>query len=240
MSTSILERVSGGLLDALYEPPQSPPATDTAVRTILQLCADTGSDTWPYRFDPRYEVITIGADIGVENYTPDRPIHGIIANPVCTEFSAARYGNTFGGGERERSDPEAGMALVRECLRVIEMAEPVWYAIENPATGRLRDFLGKPKFAYEPWQFGSPWTKRTGLWGNFTPPTPLYSRWEDVPKLPIYARPGRKPSIAFLHKSAFNLIPEFRDSGMPAPTTDAELRSLCSQGFARAFKEVNQ
>lgn len=132
------------------------------------------------------------------------------------------------------------MALVRECLRVIEAAKPAWYAIENPATGRLRDFLGKPKFTYEPWQFGSPWTKRTGLWGNFTAPVPVYSRWEDVPKLPIYARPGRKPSIAFLHKSAFNLIPEFRDSGMPAPTSDAELRSLCSQGFARAFKEMNQ
>lgn len=60
-----------------------------------------------------------------------------------------------------------------------------------------------------------------------------------MPKLDIYARPGRKPSIAFLHKSAFHKIPEFRDSGMPVPTTDAELRSLCSQGFARAFKEAN-
>ena len=36
------------------------------MKTILQLCADTGSDTWPYRFDDNYEVITVGADIGVE------------------------------------------------------------------------------------------------------------------------------------------------------------------------------
>ena len=210
-----------------------------AALTILHLCADTGSDTWPYRSDDRYEVVTVGADIGVENYSPDRPIHGIVANPVCTEFSAARYGDTFGGGKRPASDPEAGMALVRECLRVIEEANPTWYAIENPATGKLRNFLGEPDFAYEPWQFGSPWTKRTGLWGSFTAPTPIYTQWDDVPKLPIYARPGRKPSIAFLHKSAFHLIPEFSDSGMPVPTTDAELRSLCSQGFARAFKKAN-
>lgn len=33
--------------------------TQVGVKTILQLCADTGSDTWPYRNDPRYEVITI-------------------------------------------------------------------------------------------------------------------------------------------------------------------------------------
>lgn len=210
------------------------------MRTILHLCADTGSDSWPYRFDPDYEVITVGADIGVENYSLDRPIHGVIANPVCTEFSAARYGSSFGGGAARPRDRDAGMALVHECLRVIEEAAPAWWVIENPATGLLREYLGKPDFSYEPWQYGSPWTKRTGLWGYFTPPPPpRYERWEDVPKLDLYARPGRKPSLAFLHKSAFQLIPEFRDSGMPAPTTDAELRSLCSQGFARAFKEVN-
>ena len=210
------------------------------VRTILQLCADTGSDTWPFRSDPGYEVITVGADVGVENYHPDREIHGIIANPVCTEFSAARYGRLFGGAEREQGDFVAGMELVRECQRIIEEATPTWWAIENPATGRLRDFLGKPTFTYEPWQFGSPWTKRTALWGKFNAPSPFYTRWEDVPLNPeIYVRPGRKPSMAWLHKSAFHLIPEFRDSGMPEPTSDMELRSLCSQGFARAFKEAN-
>lgn len=209
------------------------------VKTILHLCADTGSDSWPYRQDPNYEVITVGSAIGVENYSPDRPIHGVFANPVCTEFSRARQGNSFGGGERESADPESALWMVQECLRIIDEAQPQWYAIENPATGSLRNYLGKPDFAYEPWHFGSPWTKRTALWGDFTAPEPLYSKWDDVPKLPIYARPGRRPSIAFLHKSAFDLIPEFRDSGLPRPTTDAEFRSLCSQGFARAFKDVN-
>lgn len=208
-------------------------------RTILHLCADTGSDSWPYQQDPAYDVIRIGSDIGVENYTPDRPIHGVIANPVCTEFSAARYGNTFGGGKREAADPESGMFLVRECMRVIEEARPAWHVIENPATGTLRNYLGTPDYAYEPWWYGSPWTKRTALWGNFNVPPRVYADWEDVPKLPIYARPGRRPSMAFLHKSAFHLIPEFRDSGMPAPTSDAELRSLCSQNFAHAFKLAN-
>ena len=208
-------------------------------RTILQLCADTGSDTWPYQQDPRYNVITIGQDIGVENYTPDRPIHGIIANPVCTEFSRAKAGNYFGGGERDAADPESALWMVQECQRIIDQAKPEWWAIENPATGTMRDYLGDPTYAYEPWWYGSPWTKRTALWGTFTPPPRVYRSWDDVPKLPIYARPGRKPSIAFLHKSAFKQIPEFRDSGMPAPDTDAELRSLCSQHFANAFKQAN-
>lgn len=206
----------------------------TIKKTILQLCADTGSDTWPYRFDDRYEVITIGADIGVENYSPDRPIHGIIANPVCTEFSMARHGHD------RASDPEAGLWLVKECQRVIDEAKPVWWALENPASGTLKNYLGKPDFTYEPWHFGSPWTKRTALWGNFNAPRRLYDSWEDVPKLGLYQRPGRgKPSMAFLHKSAFNLIPEFYESGMPAPQSDSEMRSICSQQFAQAFKKAN-
>lgn len=209
------------------------------VKTVLHLCADTGSDTWPYRFDDAYEVITIGADIGVENYSPDRPIHGIIANPVCTEFSQVRRGKP-GVNYPHSSDPEKGLQLVRECQRIIAEARPQWWAIENPATGTLRDHLGKPTHTYQPWQYGSPWTKLTGLWGNFTMPKPLYESWDDVPhKLDMWARPGRKPSIVYLHKSAFHLIPEFRDSGMPEPETDAELRSLCSQGFAKAFKAAN-
>lgn len=208
-------------------------------RTILQLCADTGSDTWPYRFDSRYEVITIGEEIGVENYHPDRPIHGIIANPVCTHFSRVRRGKP-GITYPHVNDPEEGMFLVRECQRIIQEAQPVWWAIENPATGSLRDHLGKPDAVYQPWQYGSPWTKATALWGNFNMPAPTYDHWDEVPnKLDLWARPGRKPSIVYLHKSAFKLIPEFYWSGMPEPQTDAELRSLCSQGFARAFKEAN-
>ena len=158
----------------------------------------------------------------------------------CTEFSPVRRGKP-GENYPHVSDPEKGMFLVRECQRIIAEAQPVWWAIENPAMGTLRNYLGKPDFTYQPWWYGSPWTKSTALWGNFTPPPRRYHSWDDVPgKLDLWTRPGRtKPSIVYLHKSAFNLIPEFRDSGMPAPESDAELRSLCSQNFARAFKLAN-
>lgn len=212
-------------------------------RTILHLCADTGSDTWAYRQDwIDYEVVTIGSDIGVENYSPPEglTVWGVFANPVCTDLTPAKHGKQYGGGERPERDLEKAMWLVRECQRVIAEAVPRWWAIENPASGLLRNYLGDPTFTYEPWQFGSPWTKRTALWGSFTPPTPVYRHWDDVPKLPgLYARPGRRPSLAFMHKSAWDLIPEFRDSGMPRPQSDMEFRSLCSQRFAAAFKAVN-
>lgn len=197
---------------------------------ILHLCADIGSDSKPYQ-DAGYDVRLIGRSIGVENYHPPENVHGVIANPVCTEFSVA-------SGFHKSGDYEKGMFLVNECLRIIKECNPVFWTIENPATGRLKDFLGKPVMTYEPWMFGSPWTKRTALWGKFNRPVPKYYRWQDVPKNEaLYVRPGRpKPSMAFLHKSAKNHIREFDCFTVE---DDMSFRSLCSQGFAQAFFESN-
>ena len=202
-----------------------------ATMTILHLCADTGSDTRPYQ-DAGYNVILVGSDIGVENFHPPENVRGIVANPVCTEFSTARSNG-------KARDPESGLFLVRECQRIIEEANPAWWVIENPAKGVLKQYLGTPTYEYEPWWYGSPWTKRTALWGNFNIPPRKYLKWEDVPKLDgLYQRPGRgKPSLAFMHKSHYHKIPEFQS--LPVPESDMEFRSLCSQKFAQAFFEVN-
>lgn len=199
-------------------------------KLILHLCADTGSDSQKYR-ENGYEVICVGKDIGVENYNPPSNVYGIIANPVCTEFSIAK-------GFDKQGNYEKGMFLVRECQRIIAECNPVFWVIENPATGRLKDFLGEPTMTYEPWHFGSPWTKKTALWVKFNIPQKLYKKWEDVPKNPkLYIRPGRpKPSMAFLHKSAIKNIPEFSCFYVDS---DMEFRSLCSQKFAEAFYQVN-
>lgn len=203
-------------------------------KTILHLCADTGSDSFPYRKSGEYEVILIGKSIGVENYHPpkDKNIYGIFANPVCTEFSVARTGG-------KALNPEKGMLLVRECLRIIEECNPFFWVMENPASGKLKHFLGEPIMTYEPWNFGSPWTKKTSLWGNFIPPEKIYLNWEDVPKiqeLPIY-QGRKKPSLAKLHKNHKKYIKEF---DIFSVDDDREFRSLCSQKFAKAFYEVNK
>jgi len=201
-------------------------------KIILQLCADTGSDTKPWK-DAGYDVRLIGSSIGVENYVPPENVYGIIANPVCLEFSTART-------DGKARNPEEGMKLVRECQRIISQAKPKFWVIENPAKGVLKDFLGPPRYEYEPWWYGSPWTKKTALWGDFNIPERKYHKWEDVPKNDkLYVRPGRgKPSLAFMHKSAYDLIPEFQ--GLPRPGNDMEFRSLCSQNFAQAFYEANK
>lgn len=203
-------------------------------KTILHLCADLGSDSYFYQQDKDYNVIMVGEKIGVQNFVPPAGVWGIIANPVCTEFSTAK-------GFHKENDLEKGAFLVDHCLRIINTAQPQWWVLENPANGRLQELIGKPKAVYQPWKYGSPWTKKTALWGKFAMPAPLYTRWEDCPKNPdIYQRPGRpKPALAFLHKSAVDLIPEFQWAKEHIKT-DADLRSMCSQGFAKAFYEANK
>ena len=200
-------------------------------KIILHLCADIGSDSAPYAREG-YDVRLVGAEIGVENYKPPENVYGIIANPVCTEFSRAT-------GYHRRGDTDKGMQMVNDCIAIIEKCEPTFWVIENPATGRLKEFLGKPRYQYQPWWFGSPWTKLTALWGDFNIPERLFDKWEDVPKNDmLYVRPGRpKPSLAFMHKSAINNIPEFRNFKVE---DDAGFRSLCSQGFANQFFNVNR
>ena len=216
-------------------------------KIILHLCADTGSDSKPW-VDAGYDVIKVGKDIGVENYHPPKNVYGIIANPPCTEFSTAR-------ADGKARNPEEGMELVTECLRIIdECGEWLnFWVIENPARGALSDFLGPPQYKYQPWWYGSPWTKQTALWGRFNIPEREFWNWKYVIKNPnLYTRPGReKPSLAFMHaKAHMKYIPEFApfldeitskpsrvSSGVGA---DMEFRSLCSQKFAKAFYEANK
>jgi hypothetical protein len=156
----------------------------------------------------------IGSKIGVENFTPPENVYGIIANPVCSEFSVLR---SFKGSR----DLRKGMFLVKECLRIIwecqfkhigdkEKSFLKFWAIENPATRMLRKFLGKPAFEYCPSEYGAKFTKRTALCGIFNNPP------KEILISPIKSK---------------NTILE-KISGM-------EKRSECYDGFAKLFYYAN-
>ena len=58
----------------------------------------------------------------------------------------------------------------------------------------------------------------------------------------LYVRAKRgdtKPALPFQHKNAIRFIEEFKPF-VEHVETDADLRSLCSQCFAKAFYEVNK
>ena len=203
-------------------------------KIILHLCADLGSDSRYYQLDDDYEVIKIGQEIGVENYKPPENVYGVIANPPCTEFSTAQCFT-------HKGDLDKGMELVNHCLRIIKECNPKFWVVENPAKGRLKEKLGKYKYSYQPWQYGSPWTKLTALWGSFNMPEKKYTKLEQVQQnKKLWVRKGRKiAGLIYLHKSAVDLIPEFKWAKHYIKC-DADIRSMCSQGFAKAFYQANK
>lgn len=196
-------------------------------KIILHLCASKfGSDTRDYR-DAGYDVRLITKEVGVENYHPPKGVYGIIANPPCTMFSIAR------SRAKTPRDLREGMRLVRECLRIIWEAsydlpnpnqrhtELKFWVIENPYTGMLKEFLGKPAFTYSPEQFGADWTKKTALWGKFNEPF----------KPPLF----EKKLVARSVKDLFSPMTHNRNW---QELTDE--RSIAAPEFTKAFFEANR
>lgn len=188
-------------------------------RIILHLCAKEGSDTKPYKL-AGYDVRIVGEKIGIENFKPPKNVYGIIANPPCTHFSIAR------ANAKTPRDLKEGMRLVKECLRVIwecqhktewvgDWSMPLkFWALENPATGFLPWFLGKPVFQYSQAEYNGDYSKRTALWGHF-----------NLPKRPIL----------------FNQLPPFTTIGQKNERGGRanQERSRCPIGFAESFFEAN-
>lgn len=134
------------------------------MKTILDLCSGSGNWSEPY-LQAGYDVIRVDLPLDVRLMEHlKKPVHGILCAPPCTVFSLA-------GAWVKRTDDEVKLALsvVDACLRAVAVYRPVFWALENPV-GRLRRFLGKPSLTFHPCDYGSPWTKKTDLWGNFNTP----------------------------------------------------------------------
>ena len=193
-------------------------------KIILHLCADIGSDSKAY-LDAGYDVRLVGKEIGVENYHPPKNVYGIIANPVCTNFSIART------NAKTPRDMKEGMRLVKECLRIVWESQYVmvakhvphklkFWCIENPSSGYLKHYLGKPVYVYHPYLYGESYTKGTALWGYFNIPKETTPNAE-IPK-------GRSIKHVFPKM-------KYRDK-----EELMHVRSMCCEGFAKAFFEANK
>lgn len=179
---------------------------------VLDLCSGSGSWSRPYAA-AGYDVIRVDVrekqPLDVRSWLPPSPVRGVLAAPPCTEFSLAKNG--------QPRDLGKGLETVIGCLRVIALAQPEWWALENPV-GLLGHWLGAPRCTFQPTDFGDAWTKRTAVWGSFAlpaPGAPCEPRW----KRPPCAR-------------ADNTRPG-------APCRHAECWSVTPPGFARAFYAAN-
>jgi hypothetical protein len=168
------------------------------------------------RLQEKYNIIFKGVKVEPLKI---KDIYGILASPVCTMFSLART------RAKIPRDFRQGMKLVIASLNIIWECrydhKLAFWCLENPM-GILRQFLGKPVFTFNPYNFGDPYTKKTDLWGYFNIP-------KKNPVKPIFVTDSRgRKRYSPIHFSAGNS----QKSKM--------LRSITPLGFAKAFFEANK
>lgn len=214
---------------------------DNSNKIIVDLCGGTGAWSDPYKKAnytvyvitlPNYDVtdyvikngyiIFFSQVIGVPNlHIKMSNIYGILAAPPCTMFSFAR---TTAKTPRNLKE---GMETVIPCLNIIWHCQYQnilkFWAIENPARGYLRQFLGKPALTFHPYHFGNRWAKGTALWGYFKNPkkNPINLNQKE---LDLMRQNNRKlPVISCTNNGSLS-----------------QRRAITPSGFANAFFKANQ
>jgi len=197
-------------------------------KIILDLCGGTGSWSKPYK-EAGYDVRLITLpDHDARDYVPPEDVYGILAAPPCTEFSLAK------NGHHRKRDFTMGMEIVRRVMEIIWQCRIKgtlkFWALENPV-GYLRQFLGRPCFTFEQWQFGENIIKRTDIWGYFNSPVPLVKRKPSG--MTVRSPSGRTNARDY---SIPKCPPEYKHLKLDR----ASLRAITPPGFAQAFFEKNQ
>lgn len=197
---------------------------------VLSLCDRTGNWPRPYAEKYGWRVVTVDLQTPPAEYLyPGRThiacdvrlltldalaAHGVLPGktrvvlsaPPCTMFAAS--------GSMWKRTPEQmaeALSIVDACVRLVAVLKPRWHALENPV-GKLPRWLGPARTFFHPCDYGEPYTKRTGLWGEFVIPT----------RTPVEPTEGSK----------MHCVPDSRER--------ANRRSATPMGFARAFADANQ
>lgn len=219
-------------------------------KIILDLHGGTGAWSKPYK-DNGYDVrVLTFPDFDTTKWREDKDfiellqsntVYGILSAAPCTHFSIARNDTTALLPRDLRKGMECIKAtydIVHECLyspfRVNENSLKFW-ALENPYSGYLKRFLGKPAHIFHPCDYGDPYTKKTALWGMFKEP-------KKIPVEPEKHGNGEGTFVKevehFMHMKKHQ-IPEGykKHTGLTYRTI---VRSITPEGFAQAFYEANK
>lgn len=145
--------------------------------TVLSMFDESGN--WPRPYEEYgYNVVQIDKklDVNINDLNADwlyenifdgfESIDIILAAPDCTHFAGS--GAQYWGQKDADGRTEDALELVWQVIRTVDLCMPEIFALENPVgrLSKLCPMLGKPWY-FQPWWFGDPYTKKTGLWGFF-------------------------------------------------------------------------
>ena len=190
---------------------------------IISLYDYSGTWSAPYR-KAGCRVLQVESKLGFDvfdwNYRIIKPelVAGILAAPPCTDFAVS--GAQYWKVKDKKGQTRESLKLVKRTIEIVKFFDPAFWVIENPV-GRLNKLLPEldefGPWYFEPYWYGDPWSKKTGLWGRFNKP-----------------KPDRivKP-IRFSNQGSWTQL-----LGGKSERTK-ELRSITPPGFASAFYKAN-
>jgi len=182
-------------------------------KVILDLCGGTGAWSEPYRSAGYLvKVVTLPCDVRLYEYPGQ--VYGVLAAPVCTDFSGS--GAQYWPEKDLDGRTLASISIADACCRIVLVTKPKFWVLENPV-GRLRKWYGPPAMYFHPSDYGDAYTKKTCLWGDFNRPVPN-------PVEPVRVCSQGSWLMKLGGKSA----------------RTKELRSVTPPGFAQAFFEANR
>ena len=135
---------------------------------------------------------TIAEDIMKWNYKQFDSDHFDIvwASPVCSSFSSMRFsmiGRTVNGETMTREQFEQdiidyGLPLLDKVLEIIAYFQPNKFFIENPETGKMKQYLAGPHTVVSYFSYGMAWEKPTRIWHNLQKFKPKVSKSKAGPE----------------------------------------------------------
>ena len=149
---------------------------------VLELFSGTGSVGKVCR-ERGWEVVSLDlkdADINTDilnwDYASAYPVGHfdiIWASPPCNTFSILAHA-IFTKDEMMNRIDTIGLPILRRAEEIIDYFKPQYYFMENPQTGRMKDYVTRPYYdvdycRYSNWGY----KKRTRIWTNVTGFNPL-------------------------------------------------------------------
>lgn len=162
----------------------------------------------------------LGFDVFTWNYKAIKPVlvAGILAAPPCTDLAGS--GAQYWKQKDKKGQTRKSLKLISRTLEIVAYFKPLFWAMENPV-GRLNTLLPELEkygpWYFEPYWYGDPWSKKTGLWGKFNKPNP-----NRIVKPVRFSKQGSWTQLL---------------GGKTEQTK--ELRSITPPGFAQAFYNAN-
>jgi len=144
--------------------------------SVKKICDEYGYDCLSIDITDKFHQVDIKTDILTWNYKIFEPGYFDIiwASPPCNSFSSMKCLRVSKELIKKEME-QIGLPLLNKTIEIIKYLKPKYYFIENPQTGRMKDFINDlPYHDITYCHYGFTVRKPTRIWTNLNSFKPKY------------------------------------------------------------------